>query len=775
MKKTLLIISAIALCGCQNKNFTDFVNPNIGSTHSRWFFYTPASEPFGMAKVGPSTNGSYSNIQGWEAVGYEDNHTSIEGFACLHEFQIGAFMLMPTIGEIRTKPGRMDESDGWRSAFDKSSEYATAGYYSVLLKDYGIKAEATATTRVAYQRYTFPASDKANIIFDVGNRLGESGPVKDAYVRIIDNHTIEGWVITEPTYVTKYQQGAVLPMYFYAVMSKDASSVGTFLRGEEVRAESEISGIGAGAVLTYSTEADEIIEVKIGVSYTSIENARLNLETEGADKNFDNVRRQTKRMWNDYLGRIDVEGSQESMTKFYTGLYHALLGRGTASDVNGAYPRSDGGIGQIPLNEEGKPQFRHFNTDAMWGGYWNLTLLWALAYPEYYNDFVNSQLLIYDETGWLGDGIAASKYVSGVGTNMIPIVFAGAYNSGIRDYDIEKAYAAALKDVVGWEGRIEGAGKMDTKAFVELGYSPFDMTIPWHAHPGGGMFSASHTLEYSFAAYAVAQWAKELGKTEDYEKLMWLSKGWERLFDETLGLIRPKLADGSWIENFDPNESWIGFQEGNSLQYTYFVPQDPVGLVEKIGKQHFNEHLDSVMFISQQNIFAGGTEVWAFSGIEMAYNHGNQPNLHISWLFNFSGRPDLTQKWTRSICDEFYGTDGEHGYGYGQDEDQGQLGAWYVMSALGLFDVQGGTSVPPTYQIGSPQFSRATIHLRDGKRFTIRTSGTPPYIQSATLNGNRLDNCWLFRDDIYKGGELELVLGAESTDWGAETPPFYSK
>ncbi len=769
-------------CKSFSVDYTDYVRPTLGSTHSRWFFFTPAAEPFGMAKLGASTNGTYGNEQGWEAVGYEDGHESIDGFPCLHEFQIGGIALMPTVGDIKSIPGTLENPDeGWRSRFDKADEIATAGYYSVRLKDYDITTELTATTRVGFQRYSFPQSENAHILFNIGNRQGESGAVRDAYIKIVGDNAIEGYVVTEPEYVKKYQSGATITLYFHAEVSRTPDGVDVFYQGENPVAGDEISGAGAIMSLNYATKANEQITVKVGLSYTSIENARLNLESEAMNFTFDKVKKATMQKWNDALGRIKVEGgSNDSKIKFYTGLYHALLGRGVASDVNGAYPRNDGTIGQIELNKEGKPVHNHYNTDAVWGAYWNLTTLWALAYPEYYNDFVSSQLLVYNDAGWLGDGIAASRYVSGVGTNMVSIAMAGAYNCGLRDFDVNKAYEAALKNELVWQERIEGAGKMDVKQFVELGYVPFEDSIFFGTHPNGSTFSASHTLEYSFSAYAVAQWAKSMGRIDDYKRLMELSKGWERLFDEEHKLIRPRVVGGEFIDNFNPLESWRGFQEGNAVQYTFFVPHNPVGLVEKVGRDEFNHRLDSIFTEARKSIFGGGKVVNAFSGLQSPYNHGNQPSLHISWLFNFSGKPYLTQQWTRLICDEFYGVDGEHGYGYGQDEDQGQLGAWYVLAAMGLFDVQGGVCERPTYQIGSPQFDRVEIRgSNDAKPFIIEVKDNAPealYVQSATLNGQTLDNCWFYRDAIANGGHLSLTMGSVPAEkWGAAIPPAVGK
>lgn len=785
MKKILtLILGAAALASCSsgvNEEILGYVNPNIGTVHSRWFVYTPASVPFGMAKLGASTNGTYGNVQGWEAVGYEDTHTSIDGFPCFHEFQVGGLSLMPVNGEVKTTPARLENpQDGWRSTFDKSDEEAHPGYYSVLLKDYGIRAELTATKRVGFQRYTFPASESSHIIFNVGNREGESGNVRDSYA-VCDGNVVSGYIVTEPEYVKKYQAGATVCMYFYATLSKAPESVSGFqYYGSELKDGNSIQGPGAVLVLNYKTSENEQIYVKLGLSYTSVENAKANYMAEAEDLSFDNARRSAAEDWSEQLSRIEVKGgSEDSRIKFYTGLYHCLLGRGLASDVNGAYPKNDGTIGQIELGKDGKPVHNHYNTDAIWGGYWNLTPLWALAYPEYYNDWCASQLLIYKDAGWLGDGIACSKYVSGVGTNMVSIALAGAYNSGIRDFDIETMYAAARKDNLEWRDRIEGAGKMDVRRFVEDGYVPYVDDPGFVAYEKGATFSVSHTLEYSFSAYATAQLAKQLGHEEDYRQLMELSDGWAKVFDDDLKLVRPRVPGGEWIDNFDPYESWRGFQEGNAMQYTFFVPQNPDSLIARMGKDEFNERLDTIFTQARKTIFGGGKVAFAFSGLSSPYNHGNQPSLHIPWLFNFSGKPYLTQKWTRLICDEFYGTDGEHGYGYGQDEDQGQLGSWYVLAAMGLFDVQGGACSEPTYQLGSPEFDEITVHLSmfnaKGGKFRIITKGNSAdaiYVQNATFNGKPLDRCWLYRDEVFNGGELVLRMGTEPSDvWNNSEPP----
>ena len=763
------LLAACMACGertAAGTDWTQYVEPRIGTAHCRWFHFTPGALPFGMAKPAPSTNGSLGNKSGWEATGYDYREMTIEGFPCLHEFQIGGIALMPTSGALVTVPGLPTDSvrTGYRSRFRRETEQATAGYYSVMLDDYGIRAELTATERVAFERFTFPAGAENHILFTIGCRQGESGAVRDACVTYTDDGRVEGGVVTEPEYVKKYQPGATVPLYFSAELDAQPAAWGIFRGAESEPGLRECRGVGAGLYLTFRNDAPQAVTAKVGLSYTSVEHARENLAHEAAGLDFDAVRARSHRIWNEYLGRIEVEGpSQEDKVKFYTGLYHALLGRGLVNDVDGSYPRNDGSVGQLPLRD-GRPAYNLYNTDAAWGAQWNLAQLWALAYPEYLSDYVSTHLQAYRDAGWLADGLANNRYVSGVGTNLLSTIIAGAYQCGIRDFDTDTAYAACLKNELEGENRPFGAGKVNTSEFVKYGYVP-------HRDQGEGhhetfMFSASHTLEYSYSAWAVAQWAQERGDTLHYRQLMDLSKGWERLYDPSCNFIRPKRADGQFIEDFNPLQVWRGFQEGNAWQYTFYVPHDVEGLVSKVGPELFTARLDSIFTVSRAKIFSGGTEIGAFAGLQTLYNHGNQPCLHISWLFNEAGRPDRTQKWVRASLNAFYGTDGIHGYGYGQEEDQGQLGAWYVISSIGLFDVKGLTDPHPSFGLGAPLFDRVTIHLnRDyypGERFVITRSGAADEesrVESYCLNGKELSGVRIPFADVVKGGELQVRMG----------------
>lgn len=779
MKKSIffcnLLIFLIVSLAASAQDVLKYVDPNIGTAHSRWFFYTPAALPHGMAKLAPSTNGHYGNPSGWEAIGYDARDHSIEGFVNFHEWQVGGVSVMPATGPLKVTPGDTTvPGSGYRSKFSRTSEVAQPGYYKVFLDDYGIKAELTATTHVGFDKFTFPKNDQSRVILDIGNVQGESGEVKDASVKMVDDTHFEGYVITYPKYVKIYDSTGIVAMYFWGEVNKKPASVGSFTAAGINERSTFAKGKGAGLFLNYKTQENEGIELKMGLSYTSIKNAKQNLMSEAAHLTFDMAKKNAQKIWQHELGKIYVEGSdQKDKVKFYTGLFHALLGRGIANDVNGDYPMAGGKTGHLETDKNGKAKYNFFNTDAIWGAYWNLTQLWALCYPEHYNDYVHTQLEMYKNRGWFGDGIANSQFVSGVGTNFVGLAIAAAYNCGIRDYNINLAYNAIKKNELGWKNRKVGAGKMDLKSFLTYGYVPYleeDRTDSEGSH-----FSASHTLEYSFSCFAAAQMARSLGRKADYKKLIHYSNGWRLLFNPKEKLIHPRKADGQFISNFNSYEAWRGFQEGNAIQYTYFVPQNPAALIKATGKDSFNLHLENIFEVSEKSDFGGGKTINAFAGISSVYNQGNQPNLHISWLFNFSGKPWLTQRWTRAICNEFYGTQPIHGYGYGQDEDQGQLGSWYVMAALGLFDVKGFTDSHPIIEIGSPLFEKATIQLGNGKKLEIETKNNSKenvYVQSVKINGKVLADCWIYRDELMKGGKMIFVMGNKpNKEWGTRTPP----
>jgi predicted alpha-1,2-mannosidase len=396
------------------------------------------------------------------------------------------------------------------------------------------------------------------------------------------------------------------------------------------------------------------------------------------------------------------------------------------------------------------------------------------------SSFVRQSLDYYHDCGWLPDGVAAGRFVPGMPSNFLGFMNAAAYARGIRDFNVNDAYEAAKKNELDWRNRPLGVGKFDLKDFIDFGYIPIDDDLR------GWKFGASHTLEYSFSSWAVGQMAKYLGKTDYYKKLNALGLNYKNIFDPSIKFMRAKNGDGSFVNDFTPTQVWNGFQEGNSWQYTWYVPQDVNGLIKMMGKDTFLNRLDTIFTESVKQYFGGGRVIDAFSGLSSIYNQGNEPCMEIPYLYNYAGKPWLSQKWVREICNVFYGVEPLHGYGYGQDEDQGQLGSWFVMSAIGLFDVQGGAAEKPTFQIVTPMFDKITISLDTkygkSKKFEIITKSNSKddsrYIQSVKLNGKAINQPWFYQSDLFNGSKLEIKTSNKpNKKWGAnpkDAPPSMS-
>jgi len=762
----VILAGACSAIGEQPKAPVDYVNPFLYGVNERWFAFAPASLPFGLAKLAPMTSGPGDYVGGGGRTGYDYRDGSIIGFSHVHEWQLGGILIMPTVGDLVTVPGdAADVSTGYRSPFKKSSEKAGAGYYSVFLDRYNIGVDLTATKRVGFHRYTFPKSDSAHIIFDVGNLLGEAGTtpggrkwgwdeahdseyydVQGASVEILSPTRIQGYTIALPVYSCVSLEMKTCRVYFAATLSKPASSYGCYRKNthhDKLRAE---YGRRVGAYLNFKTHKDEQIEVRVGISFVSMDQAWANLEAEDTGKPFEQVRNDARTEWNRRLSKIEVEGGPEAnKVKFYSALYMVLLGRGTSSDANGKYISNYNEVKQIPL-KDGVPEYSHYNNDGLWGAFGNFLQVWSLVYPEQIDSYSKGMLDVYDETGWLPDGLACDKFLPGMNSNQMPTVLTCAVNRGVATFDIEKAYRACYKNETEYVDRPRGAGKYDLRDFWKYDY------IPYGEHR---RIAASHTLENAFSCWVTAQMAKKLNKTSDYERLMEGSRKWENLFDAEKGFLNARLKDGSFVRPFNPVKS-PGFEEGNINQYAFFVPHDIQGIVNKMGKERSIDILDGFFTVAEKS---------NFSDLQI-YFHGNQPPLLNAFVFNYIGQPWRTQKWVRAIMDKFYMSVPGPYKEYKGDDDQGQLGGWFVNAAIGLFDISGGCAVDQQLYIHTPLFAKVTIHLNKqyykADKFTILTrnfSEKNIYIQSAELNGRKLDGLHFDFDEINAGSTLVLELG----------------
>lgn len=742
-------------------SYADYVDQFMGTSGSRWMITPGPRHPMPMVQLSPNNERWI-----WKA-GYEYQIENLAGFNHSQEWTMAGFLMMPTIGRLQTNPGPEHHPDlGYRSRIDKTTEKAKIGKYSVDLTDYNIHVDLTSTTRAGFQRYIFPESDAAHIIIDAYPPAEYTYRNIDTRITKLSDTMIEGYVhhICDKTGYVLTQD---YKLYFVLEFNKPFKNMGGWTdRSKSLEKlnhgldfdpmsfnTNNVEGSGSvGAFVRFSTHENDTILIRSGISLVSSENALLNLHKEiiePFDWDFDQVVQNQVNVWNRYLGRIEIESDDYlQKVKFYTNLYRAFSGRVAWGDVNGQW---------VDMNEEVQtfddPNQR-LCSGEFWNTFWNVQQLDQLVAPEFSSMQSKSLIELYDKGGWLSKGIFGGEYSSVmVAEHSIPWLV-GAWNAGIRDFDYNKAYQAMyhVQTTPPLDAHSGGSrvGNESLVSYMKYGYVPLKTGI-YQSY-------VSNTLEYAFDDYCLSQAAKTLNKDQDHEKFLERSNNWRNIQDPETGFMRPKNTNGSWHEPFDPFRT-PGFVEGNSWQYSWFVPHDVKGLIDEVGKERFVERLNEGMNQSQEVSFNALGDNFS----KYPINHGNQPNMQSCYLFNHAGYPWLTQKWARAIQEKYYGMGPRSAYP--GDEDQGQMSAWYVMSTIGLFQMDGGCAITPFYELGSPRFEKITIHLSDqyygGNTFVIEAKNASrenKYIHSATLNGKKL-NSWKFgQKELISGGKLTLEM-----------------
>ncbi len=783
MRNILICIAVLNVlqAAAQKKEPVDYVDPMIGTTEVRWMQYPGPSMPFSMVKLSPD------NKEDGTHAGYNYATDNIAGFSHIHSWAMAGLLTMPVRGPLQTQPGRINQPDsGYRSRFDHASESASIGYYSVFLKDYGIKAELTSTNRTGFQRYTFPASNSSRILFDLKIPTEYPYEVDWASIKKVNDYEIEGFC-KQQMFNWFASLSNDYTIYFVAKLDKPMKSFGTWVNADIDSIASYNWGHGdVGAFLNFNTKEGEVIQLKTAISFVSIEQARKNLqvESEPFGWDFNAVRQNARTEWAKILNRIEVEGgTEDERRKFYTNFYRAYCSRTTFSDVDGQYVDMCEQVQQVK-----DPSSPMLGSDAFWGAQWNLNQLWSLITPKHSNDWIRSFIEMSDKGGWLPNGPIGLEYCDIMVGNHEITLMNSAFQKGIRNFDVEKAYAAMkkLQTEQGIAHPCGGlAGNRQLDIYKTLGYVPDGSN--WSRFKVFGTpyeGPSSNTIDYAFDDWNVAQMAKALGKNEEYNYFIKRAYNYKNIFDSTIRYFRRKDKDGKWLEFYlsqseakNPRYSWVGFVEGNAFQYNFFLPHDVNALVKMIGKDSFNARLT-------RGFEYGATMNFRQHGSPLpAVNHGNQPGMQSAYLYNYSGKPWLTQYWVREIMNKYYGLTPAHGWP--GDEDEGQGGAWLVMSAIGLFEMDGGGAVKPVYEIGSPIFTKITIHLDEdyykGKTFVIeapKSTDKNRYIQSASLNGKPLRSPWFYHSELVNGGKLVLDLGPKPNQrWGSkpeDAPPSMS-
>ncbi|WP_394775663.1 GH92 family glycosyl hydrolase [Flavobacterium sp.] len=739
---TLLVLFAILIASCkintyknnsQQNIFANQVDPFIG-TGGHGHTYPGATVPFGMLQVSPD-----NGISNWDwCSGYHYSDSIVSGFSHLHLSGTGIgdladILFMPTNKklDLTTKTTSRDQLT-YKSKYSHVNEKATPGYYQVFLETPKINVELTSSQRTAFHKYTYSKNDKQSVVIDLGFAINWDKALKTG-ITIEDQYTISGYRFS--TGWAKNQK-----VFFVAKFSKPISE-SVLIANKQVITGNKADGENSAAQLFFDAKNSEELDVKVALSSVSIANAKENLDEKD---DFNTTKSETAKIWNSALSKIEVQTPIDSLkTIFYTALFHTQVAPVAYSDKNGQFRQEDD---QIATAKD----YTAYSTLSLWDTFRAENPLLTLLAPKQTSDIVNSMLAYYDIKKILPVWtLSANETNTMTGYHSIPVIV-DAYLKGIKGFDAEKAFQAMKTTMMQDERGLN--------FYKKYGYIPYNLLDE----------SVTITLEYAYDDWCVAQMAKALGKTADYEFFLNRSKAYRYLFDSKTGFMRGKSEDGkSWNEPFDAKHSnhreHTDYTEGNAWQHSWFVPQNVEDFISLHGSNEiFTKRLEQLFTESSE--ITGSNVSADISGLIGQYAHGNEPSHHIAYMFNHAGQPWRTQYWVHHILDTQYNTTPN---GLSGNEDCGQMSAWYVFSSMGLYPMNPASG---EYEIGSPIFEKATINLEGGKTFVIEAENVSDknfYIQSATLNGVAFDKTAITHQQIVQGGILHFVMGAQpNKNWG---------
>lgn len=715
----LLLIAVVALAACsRKKNLTPaaYVNPFIG-TGGHGHTFPGATAPFGMVQLSPDTR-----LEGWDGCsGYHYTDSIIYGFSHTHLSGTGVadycdILFMPKTGEPVWQNGYKEGVDsGYASRFRKSEEQASAGYYRVLLDDYQVEAELTASTRAGFHKYTFNQSDKALLMLDLTHRdeVLESDIEQLSDTEIVGFRRSKSWAQDQH-------------LYFYARFNQPIDSFMIALNDSVHPGLEKAHHQHIKAALRFNLPEGAPLLVKVGLSAVSAKGAKQNLEKEIPHWDFDLTKSRTRQLWNDELGKITIEGTEKQKKIFYTALYHTMIAPNMYMDVDGKYRGTD-------LQVHQAADFTNYTIFSLWDTYRATHPLYTLIDKERTRDFIRTFLQQYEHGGQLPVWELAANYTGCmIGYHAVPVI-ADAYMKGIGGFDADLALEAmqhsAMQDHLG------------LAPYRKYGFIPAN-----EEHE-----SVSKTLEYAYDDWCIAVMGKAMGHQGIYEQYIERAQYYKNLFDSETGFMRPRMY-GMWKHPFDPAEVDFNYTEANSWQYSFYVPQDVTGLIAlHCGEDAFETKLDS-LFAAQPK--TSGRHQVDITGLIGQYAHGNEPSHHMAYLYNYVGKPWKTQQRVQQIMREMYTTQPDGLIG---NEDCGQMSAWYVFSAMGFYPVTPGST---DYILGSPLLERAEINLENGKTFTITSNASVDnrYVESVQLNNRPWKATYLPHDSIMAGGSLHFEM-----------------
>lgn len=762
---TLLLIAFEVSVSAQtknsSKNLVQYVDPMIG-TAKMGHTYPGATVPFGSIQLSPetdtipyATNGKYNKDVYKYCAGYQYEDKTIVGFSHTHfsgtgHSDLGDFLIMPTTGKLQLNPGTATHPEtGYRSKFSHKNEKAEAGYYSVLLEDHNIKAELTATIRVGMHQYTFPKSEDAHIILDLAAGI-YNYEEKNVWTFVrVENDTLitgykqtNGWARTRTVY---FAMSFNKPIKSYG-QSKPEKSVykGFWGRFDQTKNFPEMAGKNMKLYFDFDTAENEKIKIKMAISPVSSAGALANMKAEIPDWNFERVKKQSQEVWNKELNKIQVETINSSdLVNFYTAMYHAFLGPTVYMDADGSYKGLDGNIHKAQ-------GFTNYTSFSLWDTYRALHPFFNLVQPKRNGDMINSMLAHYDQSVHKMLPIwshYANENWCMIGYHGVSVV-SDAIVKGNINFDTQKALEAMTNTA-----KVSYYDGIDW--YMKKGYVPEDKNGS----------SVSKTLEYAYDDWAIAQAAKKLGNTSVYNEFSTRATNYKNVYDAKTGFMRPKLEDGTFKSGFDPLDTHgNGFIEGNSWNYSLYVPQDPAAMIDLMGgKEKFTIRLDSLFEMHLPEKYFENTEDITKEGIIGNYVHGNEPSHHVVYLYNWTNKAWKAQDKIRMILKRMYQNGAD---GLGGNDDFGQMSAWYIFSSLGFYPVAPGSD---EYALGSPLMKKAIFNLENGKIFEVATqnqSDKNVFVSKVILNGKELKTPFIKHSDIINGGKITFYMSSKPNKKG---------
>ncbi len=755
MKKILTCLILLGLCSnVPAQSFIQYVNPLIG-TQKMGHTYPGATVPFGAVQLSPDTDEQPHNIGGKYnpdaykyCAGYQYDDKTIVGFSHTHfsgtgHSDLGDFLIMPTAGDLQLEPGGKDKpKSGFRSAFSHATETAEPGYYKVRLEDDNVLAEMTATTRVGFHQYTFPQSENAHIILDLMHGIYNYDDKNVwTYARVENDHTITGYRQTNGWARTR-------TVYFAMEFSKPFTGYGFKNFGKEdyrgfwrkfdqSKNFPEMAGKQLRAYFDFKTSANEKIKIKFALSPVSTEGAKKNLTSEIPHWDFERVKTEAQAAWNKELGKAAVTmNKRDDLVNFYTALYHTFLSPTVYMDTDGSYKGLDQNIHRAV-------GFTNYTTFSLWDTYRALHPFFNIVQPKRNREMIRSMMAHYDQSAehmlpvW---SHYANENWCMIGYHSVSVIADAVVKGNIAGIDANRALDAAVQTA--HTKYYDGL-----EYYIKMGYVPEDKNSS----------SVSKTLEYAYDDWAIAQMAKKLNRADVYNEFIKRSENWKNVYDASIGFMRPKMSDGKFRRKFDALQTHDqGFIEGNSWNYSLYVPHDPDGMISAMGgRKKFTAYLDQLFTMHLPDEFFAETEDITREGIIGNYVHGNEPSHHVAYLYNWTDEPWKTQERVRMILNHQYHAAPD---GLGGNDDCGQMSAWYLFSSLGFYPVAPGSD---HYALGSPAIKSAVLKLENGRALTIEAvnqSDKNVYVKRVTVNGKTLNRNYITHAEIMGGGKIVFYM-----------------